>query len=400
MKTVIQKKKVNGGISYTITPIENTCSNYSVRLRITLFSTFCTKADISFMYRENDIDGWKTDACLTFSSGCNSVRDNIIIGANCSPDGAECEFIWEYSENKISNGQQYELKLEIIEQPIILSYNLDTTFQEKVSNNDTNNIEIDDFCKIVGYNTDGKKICVKDTSIAIIDNDTGADELSIFPLTTPVYALQKNDGNYIILVDGGSKIEEYTSQNVYVRGVVSNMYFNESINLVYNDDIQTILIAGANRHFVTEISWQANNFGTILWNYGDGVLGNSPDRLSSPLSAAYDPSNYGVIYIADTGNNRVIKVNRDSPSLTTIIDKIEIGDNTIDLLKPIDVSMTNGILNIIEKEQKSQLYSEDKSSHPSIIRYQNNGLPSSPNNENSVPEYGNMLFTPLLRAIE
>ena len=116
-------------------------------------------------------------------------------------------------------------------------------------------------------------------------------------LNSPNYAIQINNGNYIISDYGNSRIIELDSALTTILRTysISNCVFFD-----YSEINETLLITSGN--LIKEITWSDIDFGTTIWQ--------SSYSLNNPSCATYKQDDVTKIVIADTGNNRIIKCDR------------------------------------------------------------------------------------------
>jgi len=68
------------------------------------------------------------------------------------------------------------------------------------------------------------------------------------------------------------------------------------------------------------------------------------------------------------------------------------------LHEPLRVLSAAGWINIAEGTGESELFSSDRTVHPALVRAVSDH--EEPAKKDEMPEYGNVLFTPVIRSLE
>lgn len=396
MNEVLTTHIANSEVSHTLETVEKSCSSKSIQFKLTLFSWKRILCDARFEYRLTPASAWSGDAVLSSSQSC-SVKGNVLSGVEAGQGGSTYAFNWVFSENGFVEGENCEVRIVLSPQPETLSRGDNSTFAEDVSFSLVNHIGTNYDHVVVNRGLTGKALCISGSSVYGLTT-SGAIEWE-FSVSNPVYALEKNDGRILVAYNSGNVIGEFTLAGVQIKALTNAARFQNAVKFAYNERLDTVLVAGNTRPYVTEFSWADDNFATILWTHGDGVVGNNPKRLSTPSMALYQPNDYSTIWVADTGNNRVLRVNRNTNTVT-LTTACSVSGKTVYLQGPYDLMWAEDGFFVIEQEQKQQLYGETAQSHVGIIRYQSETMPVPVQDENATSAYRNLLFIPLRRTIE
>lgn len=397
MKELVTKQIANGDFSYELEVIEDAFVAKSLGLKLIIFSLFHIKVDVEFQYRTFSLPEWKKDAVLS-NAKCDRVSNNVLIGVTASSDGSESSFMWNFAESAVAIGEICDVRLLITPQFDIFSYGDNSTHLERLSMDHVSDIVTNFDHVIVGNVGNGNYFAVSSNGLYILDGDKSL-VLTLSPINNPVYAIQMESGNYLVLHDYGATISEYNENAVQLKTFSDAVHFIGAETFVFSENKETILISGGEKHFVIEVSWTNDNFGTVLWTYGNGISGSGDHQLVSPQDAKYDVENLAIIYIADTGNNRVLVINRNTDSVE-IVKEVSVDDKRIAIRDPSKLLVTSDQIFVLEREQKTVKYTTNLCNHPSLLRYRARVLPPSSNDRNSVRRYNNIIFTPLLRTIE
>ena len=120
---------------------------------------------------------------------------------------------------------------------------------------------------------------------------------SYWGLSNPKHAIQIKNGNYLVCDNIGITELDITLTDIIKAFTVSGIIFFD-----YSEENETLLTTNANSGLVSEITWSNVDYGKVLWeaNY----------FLNSPQCATYKQGDTSKIVIADTNNNRIIKVDK------------------------------------------------------------------------------------------
>lgn len=358
-------------------------------LLITLYGEAYSLLDIAFEYKLKESDDWKTDAVLISGKGLNG---NTLIGLECSISGVQHIVYWNHESNNLSNGQECLTRIRILSSSTVFLSSELGTWVERISSHEPE-LFINKFA--INKDRSGNLLCISGNSIEIYDSE-GTYISSIAIPGIPSFALQKTDGNYLILDSENSVIVEYKIGSGIERTIDLSSYLTNSQYLSYDEITKNLLISGGDIPKVYEFTYGDGNYGTLLWEYGDGTIGNGIGQLNTPVGVSY-AEDRSIIYIADSGNNRIVKVNRKTDP--EILNSIPVGSAIVSLNSPKFIQAgTNEDLLIVEGQGEQELYSRDSSTHPALVRYKNSN-PNRDGDKNNLPEYNNLFFTPLMGVI-
>ena len=136
---------------------------------------------------------------------------------------------------------------------------------------------------------------------------SGSEIYAYRGVSNPNYALQINSGNYLVSDYGNDRIIEL---NTAYPSPVKEYAINDPVFFDYSEENETLLVTSESLNTIYEISWSDLDFGRIIWQ--------STCSLDAPQCATYKQNDMTRIVIADTGNNRVIKCNRNESSYQSV----------------------------------------------------------------------------------
>jgi hypothetical protein len=362
-------------------------------VHIKLYGVAFPFLDIAFEYKTYESEYWKTDAVLISGDGLDK-DGNILKGLECSTFGKDHIVYWSHKSNGLADGQECLIRARILPSTSVFLSSEFGTWEERISNHHPECV-VSKF--VVNKDRDGNLICVSTSSIEIVDT-SGLLVASIPTAGTPSFALQKTDGNYLILDSDNNQIIEIGSNYIdLVRTTDISAYVNGPLHMAYDDSIKNLLVSGGSIPKVYEFTYGEEDYGTLLWEHGDGTIGSGTAQLDSPYGVTYDEDR-SIVYVADYGNDRIVKIDRRETS-PQILSSIQIGDAQIPVNLPKFIQATgNESFLIVEGQGEQEYYSRDLETHPSLKRYNNNS-PDKTGDKDDLPEYNNLLFSPLLNVI-
>jgi hypothetical protein len=195
--------------------------------------------------------------------------------------------------------------------------------------------------------------------------------------------------NYIILDNDDKKIIEISKDGILVYELQSAILFSNPYYFIYDKYSNNLLLTDLNKHIIYEMNWNSSDKGTIIWQY---------NALSYPTCSVYD-ENRAIVWIADSGNKRVVKIDRSS--FTNIVSTYDyFTKDGIDVnFNPISRMFSNkDNLILVEQSPEQELFNENINLHPALARAMNlkdGGVA----NKNNLEDYGNLLFTPVIETI-
>lgn len=359
-------------------------------LLITIYGEAFPLLDIAFEYKTCESDYWNTDAVLVSGDG---IEGNILKGLACSPTGIQHIAYWSHKSNGLSDGQECFTRIRILPSISLFLTSTLGTWTERVSSHEPE-LFIDK--TVVNKDRSGNLLCIAPHSIEIFDSE-GLYVSNISISGSPSFALQKSDGNYLILDSLNCQVLEVAPNYIdVIRTTDLSFYIANPPHMAYDELTQNILVSGGDIPKVFEFTYGDGDYGSLLWEHGNGVIGDGVGELNSPIGVSY-AEDRSVVYIADWGNNRVVKVDRKtSPE---IINSIQVGDVQVPVNLPKFIqSVDNDSVLIVEEQGEQEFYSRIESSHPSLSRYRNSN-PDRTTDKNNLPEYNNLLFAPLMNII-
>ena len=360
-------------------------------IRAILYGEAFPFLDIALEYRLSEFDEWKTDAKI--SSGPNlGIEGNIFRGLQCSSSGTEYSIYWNHLANGLPDGNKCEIRLKPLHSPVVF---LSSNFGVYVERPITNELEasLDNFA--VNTNRSGDYICMTETSMDVVSREDKQTVLSVGGLSNPAYAIQKPDGNYLILDSGNNLVIETTSEGATERTLDISSYVDNPIGFAYDDFIGTILVTGGYVPKVYEFTW-GDEYGDLLWSHGDASPGSGENQLDSPFGVSYGDDR-SVVYVADFGNNRVVGIDRKTDSVS-IIDSVTVNGVNLAVKYPKFLrAVKDGSLFVLEMQGEEENYARNIGNHPAIQRFLSASA-ESVGKKDDLPEYGNLMFSPLLHT--
>lgn len=396
MIPILAQHIANSELAYELSPIEGSSTGTSIRMALTLFSSANAKLDVLFMYRTHGAADWSRDAELECATS-DGQNEGTLLGLSSSQTGITHAVEWNFSANGIADGQTCEVRLYIESQPRIFSLGVNSGFDEHVSFQNRNSVGICREHTVVGLNLKGLPLCVGTNSVYGLNEYEQVVDL--FAAPSPVFALQKQDGNYIVVTKYGDAIAEYDSTGAAIKHLVNHVFFDGISHVSYNEHTDSLLVAGGIRHYVTEFSWAVDNFGAVLWQHGNGNAGNNYHQVNAPTSAVFNPAKTNLVYVADTNNDRVLFIDRNTNTSVPIA-SVLIENAQVQLNRPAYLTVLGDKVAVVEQSPEAVAYQATKLSHPSYLRYLAQNAPPAAYDKNAVSAYNNLLFTPLRRMVD
>lgn len=303
-----------------------------------------------------------------------SMTGPTLLGILASATGDTTDVLWRHAENHLSDGDLVELRATV-------SGNLFYGWSGVSSVIDCNQ-EVQaapsQGKKIVGVSRDGRWMCFDSASndFQIVDRE-GTLVGYLDGLTNPRWAQQKRDGRYLILHN--DSITEWDRDDGIIQTVSMAAVATTAMHFDYDDLTGNLLIAGGTMDQVAEVSWGDTGAGTLIGTHSG---------LSNPQGVSYG-ENRNRWYIADTGNNRVVIVDRTAGTSTNLT-QVDIDGETVAIQSPVFVKENGtGSILIVELQGVPAVFTADPETHPALSRANGSGPTAC----------HNLIFTPLQQAI-
>ena len=203
---------------------------------------------------------------------------------------------------------------------------------------------------------------------------------SYWGLNSPNYAIQINNGNYIISDYGNNRIIELDS---ILSTILKNYSIVGSVFFDYSEANETLLITSEVLNLIKEISWSDMDWGTTIWQ--------SSYSLNGPQCATYKQGDVDNVVIADTGNNRVIRCDR-LKNIYTATDYYKLSPSDTSTVHEISsfympyrvYQYLDGNISIVEKEGRPiNFYTIESSSSSSSTEIRSSSSSSSKSSASS-----------------
>ena len=384
---------LNGNISMDV---KNIVTENSIDVQITLFSNKFAYADIEFWYRTDFGEQWMNNAYIS-NSTAKFINGNQLFRLPCSPTGYNNVVRWEYEKNQLTTGNNIQIKIKAIPSVSVFSNYGYYTMVENVYSGTYNEIESIVPYKIIGVDNYGNYMCFNNNQFIIVDKDKKII-MQYSGVKNVICCQQMFNDNYIILDNDDKKITEMSKDGILIYELQSAVLFSNPYYFTYDKFSNNILLTDNKLHVVYEISWNEIDKGNVIWQHGS--FGTETYNLSYPTAAIYDSENRSIIWIADSGNKRIKKIDR-----SVFIDDISIYDyfvkDGINVgFNPISRMFSNkDELVLIEQTPEQEFFNTNINLHPALARAMDlkQGGISTKNNLN---DYENLLFTPITKIAE
>jgi len=392
---------LSGDVSHEIRLVPASDDGTRVVFEVSVMSGRFSSIDMRFQYREIQGGSW-TEASIGVADGM--VDGSVVRGMSCSADGSSQRVTWMYSSDGLQRGCEVDFRAVVEPSAILRSECRGVGWEEtlsgsfKIPGNWSYGIQ-------AGRDSRGYQMILLDRSFQL-QKPTGEVLFSVDGLWHPKIAQETNNG-YIILDTGNHSIIE-----VDLTGNITKTYngasegtLNWPTGMYFDSVTSNLLVTGGTIGRVYEMTWDEGNWGEILWQRGGFYL---------PDGVCYGTSGQDVIVVADKGNERIAVLTRAWPSTSVSYFSIAtIASEALDLNlnSPSKVTMTQGTLLIAGFRGIIRQFSEDQENHPSLARAKQiesaagtspafPTLGSGASSENTLRQYQNLIFAPMLRAKE
>jgi hypothetical protein len=200
----------------------------------------------------------------------------------------------------------------------------------------------------IGKDNDGRYMCLTGSTFYILDSLTGTAIYTYSGLSNPSFAININNGNYIICDYGNDEVLELDA----TLTTVERTYTTANLSPVFVDfleDNETLLITSESLNQIIEVSWSDMSAVTQLWT--------STCTLNSPQCATYKQDSANEIVIANTNGNEVVQYNKATDSYT-FLEHYKLSEDDVSLVheisrfsKPYRVyQYKNGNICVVERQ--------------------------------------------------
>jgi hypothetical protein len=384
---------LSDAVSIEIATVSGTEADGRIQLRLTLYSLSIKVASVALEYRLDDFSEWMSDAKIV-ASNAKMMHGNKMIGLPCSQEGAVSNLIWDHAANGLAEGSRCTIRVTVLPSAYVGTKsnnwsNFDTLFPYNEAIHDRP-IEGD----MIGLVKYGGLIMLEEHYVRIVDAETRETMMSTPYVNLPRHAVGSRDGG-LIVVEANGNITEYNDDGLFVRNYNGSAIASGEPRLACDFLTGNVLVSGDSIAQVTELAWGGFGHGTILWTHGSGTPGSGTNDLDSPSGIAYGDS-VDVVAICDAKNNRIVindRTNLATP--VSIVESVEIDEQTVYFQKPIACFYLGGSLHVCEESGIERHFSSSPLTHPALAR---SGLATS--GEDSLPQYAGMRFVPLVRSIQ
>lgn len=327
------------------------------------------------------------------STTAGYIDGNRVFRLKASDTGNTNIIKWDYESNGFNLGSEFQIKLKIL--PSIKTFNFygEYTIEESVYPGIYNEINKILPYRVIGIDNYGNYMCSNNGKFMVVDKNL--NQLLVINGINAICSQQTNNDNYIILDEQASRIVEISNSGEEIYIMSEPEILNYPKNFVYDDLTNNLLVSGGKKHAIYELSWNNNDKGTVIWQHGTKVAGSGSDELSYPTAVSYD-INRQIVYVADSGNKRIKKIDRSGlEESVEIIDGFSRDDAAIGLNTILNIHPSSENIIFVESEQENEKFNEDIYLHPSLSRalhYNRDNVSS----KNKLLEYENLLFAPVI----
>jgi hypothetical protein len=366
-----------------------------VDLGMTLFGSGVRRADATFLYRTSPGGEWLSDGAISADNAYHSVG-NVMYGLPCSMQGTSNTIRWDISENSLGQGMRCEMRIELKPDPLVFSYYGGRTFAESLLGSGHIVLECKHEAQIVGYHSTGRLMGLTGTSFYLADQNMNV-EMEVSGLLSPSFAQEKDDGNIIILDSGNGRILEVDPYGGVVKQSVPSLGLLVGSEWLHYDSLTgNLLISGGAYPRVYEMLWDDRSYGHIVWTHGQVAAGSGTGYLDNPIGVSYLSTNRDVVLIADSGNDRVVVVDRaPSGSVESHLYDVMFGSASVPVRNLQAVLSSGGLLRIVENIGEKELFSTSMAFHPALAR----ALDLGGGAKNGLPQYENLVFGSITRGV-
>jgi hypothetical protein len=363
-------------------------------MRVVLFSSSVRMTSISFKYRLDFLGAWLSDAVLRLPDN-GFCQGNQLLQLPCSPEGSETTFTWDHAANGLASGMRCQVRVKVLPSVAIMSQSNKVTTIEGVSEGDARVIEEGMEGRAMCFDDEGGVVVAYDHSVVRMPPGGGRGVVLVSGIARPKCVTATGRYSCLIL-DGDGVLREVDNDGLDIAlASVAGLASGEP-GLSCDPATGNILLAGCDVPKVYELAWQPSGYGEILWEYGQPTSGSGSGYLDSPQYASYGQGG-DVVLICDTGNDRVVVVDRGSvPQAETDIYSVTIGTVTLSLSKPMRCSWADDAVLVCEASGERESFSVNAGSHPAMAR---SGM-SAASGKDSLSQYSGLRFVPLPRSVK
>ena len=378
-------------VSVEIGTIMGTERNGSIDLFISLFSNAFKWASVSFQYKRDLSDEWRQDAVI-LSGNSKTIAGNLMYGLPCSPNGTKSRITWHHSANGVATGSKCHIKAVVVPSAVAIGDSWNFSYIETVFGNGDREIGRAVAGNAVGFDFYGNVIVVGDSNVLTIDQVSGETVIETPDMTSPKHAVGSPRGGVIVIQSDG-EVLEFDTDGVLIDQQSASAIASGDASLSLHPPTGNLLIAGGDTHMVGEMAWGGPESGTVLWTHGSSTPGLGDDALYLPRGACYGVGVENIV-ICDTGNNRVVLIDRShSPEIVSSIDSVTVGEEEVTIRQPVRCAMSENGIFVFEADGARVDFGSTYATHPALSRSRaSTGI-------NSLPQYAGLLFVPLIRSI-
>lgn len=385
-----------GDVACQLRKVPESDSGSAADFELIVFGARFQEADVAIEYRLYFGQEWQSDAALTASSA-GIPMGNILSGLPCSSGGTATRFRWRYYNNGISQGQTADIRARVLSVPTVFSACNSRGVPEHLGDPARPSAWFQVPYYIMNTDNDGGYLCSDGGStFRVVDPVTGLSLVVSTGFTALAHACQLPWGNYLLLDSGSSCLVEVDPLGAVVRSFCQPSLFLSPRHFAYDQVTENVLITGGTIPMAYELSWSDDYYGTVSWTFGYPSPGPGDDHLDSPSGIAYHPFDASVVAIADTGNNRIVVVDRGSgPDDVTITSSMAVDGTAIPLAEPYYVELDHDGNIITSTATGRRLYfSETRASHPTIARWESRRT-GAISGMDTIPQLRGAVYTPV-----
>jgi hypothetical protein len=382
------------GLSCSVVQLQRDGRAGYIDFEMSLFGNGVSRADVEFLYRASPVSPWLSDATIS-ADNANHSEGNKMYGVPCSREGERSVFRWEITKDSLVSGMSCEIRLVLHPDPMLFSYYNGATFVESLLGSGHIVVEGRYYQKVVGFSSNGGLMVLDNTSFSVYLN--GERTVVVSGLSYPSFALEKDDGNYIIADSGGNRIVEADPSGLIVKSRADALLWGGVKWLHYDSLTGNLLVSRGQYPRVHELSWDDRSYGTILWFYGQTSPGSAIGYLNNPIGISYMSDNRDVVLIADSGNDRVVVVDR-TPAIPVVthIGSVSFSGTPVPLQGVLATLSSGGLMQIVEGNGEKEYFGTTMSTHPALAR----ALDLGAGTKNGLQWYKNLVFGAVTRGVD
>jgi hypothetical protein len=324
---------VSGDLSYALKRGEIN-QNY-VDIDLVAYSDRWSNFDAVFEFREREGAEWRSDAVILFSTA-NSIDKNRLRDISCSSSGDLNMIRWAYPKNGLKYGQNPDIRLKILPRYLNFSTSLVSGIVSENSGINTA-IFVDSSTSVtpININQSGQIIARTSNEIRVYDDLSSAPLYTYSGLINPSFAIEINNGNYLIADTGSDEVIEVSSD---MSTLIDTISVTSPIFLDYLEETDLLLVTVS---------------GGTIFEYARGsfiLVWTSSTSFGALSTATYSKKNFNRIVTADIGDNKIRIIDRSTGITTEHSGFSDFSGDTDSFVQPYSaMEFEDGSISVVEK---------------------------------------------------